>query len=794
MVTDMPESNLKITQWLIHICLFFICAYGVYSGEIQLKNSGFELDLDTNNVPDDWISVRRPVYDITGLNAHLGSRSAKVNELHFYAKELNVIGGSHYTFSCWAKGETDWDWGAIDVFWLKDSSPVEFIAGRVFPVSQRHIEYLDSFLAPHEANTVMLYLRSAWVNSWLWLDDCKGYNEFIENGSFEEYTSPTLLSGWQTFGYPIFDCTGLHSHTGNCAVLVDTHNYLFQPIAVSSKAKTYLLSFWARSDSAISTAFSIEWYDENNFYLSSSVLEFSPATEYAQFIYEIIPPNNAILGKFMLKPEPPCSVWVDDVTLSWHTAMPCTFSPNNDGVYDTTKIIYSVSHPSTVTLTINQPSGLTVKVLEYNVHKNKSVSEISWDGTDEHSSILPDGDYVYRIVMQDEYSQELIMQSEIEINTTNIYSSPTVNQFTDFFPRGVWIYSGGVFESLNYDTLFKDLKNHNINAVILNWIPESRYIDALTAGETYGIKCILHAITLNTLIEEYLPYQALPESLLRQEVEYLKDHYSIYDSLLGYYIIDEPDDKFLSNVFMVNTVMNDIDPAHPGFSAIQHRDNLLDVFETIRPSVLLFYYYPLPISSRARPEDFDTFIQDIESISQRADSLGLPFWLIVMGYAPIRLHGLPTPEEMRCQMYLAIACGVKGIFYFMYQSSGGIIGLTDYELNPTERYEALGRLFAELKTMESLFLKWRRTTPWVTSSLNYCEVRTFVDDVGINYIVVVNKDCINPAFPRLTLHRAGITEVRDVRGDFPIAFNTDTSQTYIDLEILPGDARILEVK
>jgi len=790
----MPRGNLKIKVQFISICLLLLCSFVLYAGELQLKNSSFELDLDSNNVPDDWLIVREPVYDVTGLNAHLGSRSVKVNERHFYATEQNIIGGSHYTFSYWAKGESDMDWGAIDVYWLKEGSPIEFVVGRAFSVNKTYNEYLDSFLAPPGSNTVLFYPRSAWVNSWIWLDDCSAYDEFIENGSFE-HSSTTTLNAWHTFGYPISDCTGLHSHSGNCAVLVDVDNYVFQPVAVSSKAKTYQLSFWACSSSAGNTSFSIEWYDESNIYLTSSYLDFSPTTEYVQFTYEIVPPTNAILGRLILKPETPCSVWVDDVTLSWHTAMPDVFSPNNDGIYDTTKIIYSVSQPSTITLTINQPSGPAVKVLEYNVPKNKSVNEITWDGTDEHNNIVPDGNYVYKIGMRSESSQELIMQGELEINTTIHYSSATVNQFTDFFPRGVWIYSGGTFETLNYNNVFKDLKEHNINAVLLNWIPESRYIDALTAGEVYGIRCILHAIRLNELIEEYLPYQALPEEILRQEVEYLKNHYSGYNSLLGYYIIDEPDDKFLPNVFLVNTVMNDIDPAHPGFSAIQHRDNLLDVFEATRPAVLLFYHYPLPISSRARPDDFDTFIQDIESISQRAESQGLPFWLIVMGYAPTRLHGLPTPEELRCQTFLAIAYGVKGLFYFMYQSSAGVVGLMDYELNPTERYEALGKLFGELKSMESLFLKWKRTTtPRATSSLACCEVQTFIDDVGTNYVVVVNKDCINPACPRLTINMTGITQLRDIRGGFPIAFKSETTQTYIDLEILPGDGRILEIK
>jgi hypothetical protein len=73
-------------------------------------------------------------------------------------------------------------------------------------------------------------------------------------------------------------------------------------------------------------------------------------------------------------------------------------------------------------------------------------------------------------------------------------------------------------------------------------------------------------------------------------------------------------------------------------------------------------------------------------------------------------------------------------------------------------------------------------------------VKTLQDSAGDYYLFVVNKDCVNPAFPLINLYLLSTTEIRDVRGDFPVPFKKMVDRIQIDLEVLPGDARILYLK
>ncbi len=765
---------------------------GLRGGEITLQNPGFEQDTNLDNQPDDWLRAGRPNYDLDSQNAHSGFRSAKVNDPYHYSQSFDVTGGSHYTLSYWGKGESGYDFGAIDGIFTSDDSFRAFSRSRTFLAPVDYKEFLASFRAPLPAHTFFYLPRSSWVNSWVWVDDCRAYDEYIHNGNFETHTGG-LPQGWSITGDPFLDCSGMFSHSPRCALLVDNNDWAFQPIAVADRAKTYVLIYWAHADTPHDTSFLMDWFDRDAHFMSRTVFEFSVTTEYQAYAFEFVPPPGAVIGGLVLRPEQGHAVWVDDVALYWHTAEPAVFSPNDDQLQDTTRIVYSIDQPSTVSVKVMDISESVIRVLEENAQKGRTVSGLEWDGNDDYGLRVSDGEYRYRIDVQNPFTPFLALEGVVTVDTDNFYSEP-VHQFTDFFPRGIWVYAGGPFEDWNYDLLYEDIREHNFNAALLNWIPESRYHDALAAGETYGIKTILHAITLNEMIEEYLPYRSLSEEMVRTEVQRLKDLNSAFTSLIGYYVIDEPAERYRENLFMVNTIMNEISPGEPGYSAIENQPELLEAFEQVRPAVLLHYFYPLPIRERARPEDFDQFIQNIDEVTALAELRDVPMWMILMGYAPTRLNGLPTPAELRCQAYLAIAHGVNGIFYFMYQSSNGVIGLIDFEGNPTDRYEALGELMGEIAALEPLLVQRRGITNIASCSNYACDVQTFIDSVGTYYIIAVNKDCQSMSFPTITVDLANVQGIYEVRDNHPVAFMTTNSETVIELDMFPGDGRILRLE
>ena len=62
----------------------------------------------------------------------------------------------------------------------------------------------------------------------------------------------------------------------------------------------------------------------------------------------------------------------------------------------------------------------------------------------------------------------------------------------------------------------------------------------------------------------------------------------------------------------------------------------------------------------------------------------------------------PTVEEIRAQVWVALACGARGIVHFIYQSTTtvdgcGIAGLVDAELNPDgDRLAGIAQINSEL--------------------------------------------------------------------------------------------------
>ena len=526
--------------------------------------------------------------------------------------------------------------------------------------------------------------------------------------------------------------------------------------------------------------------------IASDILEFIPGNEWTLHTFSRVPPEGTALGKLILQQPTSEPVRVDDVDLVWHLARPSRFSPNNDLFDDSMTVAYSVSQPTSITLSIITPSDIPVRNLESEVIRDRSVAYISWDGRNDSGDVLSDGMYRYELTMENAYDSRITILKDISIDTTRAYSSPP-NPFEDFFPRGQWVYGGGIYEQQDYDAIFQRLHDYNFNAVVINWIPESRFTDALDAGTAHDIRCILQAIAITDLIEGQAGYQILPEETLRIEMQRLKDAYAGYGSLLGYYTTDEPEQPLADTVFRVNTLMSDIDSEHPGFSSLANSPGLTSLFEMMRPAVLMHHYYPLPVRTRAQPHDFDGYIQNLEMISALAESYDKPFWMTIQGFSTTDQNGLITPAEIRCVGYLALAHGVDGLFYFTYQSSGNLIGSVDYEQNPTERLEAIGKFMGDVKKMENVLSGWQRTTPIATSSVGSCLVNTFQEPGGDYYLIIVNKDCVNPAYPRIHVNLLGVNQVYDIRDDIPIPFFAAELEVYMDLEILPGDGRILRI-
>ena len=122
------------------------------------------------------------------------------------------------------------------------------------------------------------------------------------------------------------------------------------------------------------------------------------------------------------------NVWLmTPVTIDFFSAAPRRFSPNGDGIMDTTAFSFKLSggQPD-VTLSICQSKDSIIK--EISVNTDLTVSqEIEWDGTDQNGSLIPDGQYTCTISINQNLADKTIAQF---ISITIDTSPPEFEQWT----------------------------------------------------------------------------------------------------------------------------------------------------------------------------------------------------------------------------------------------------------------------------------------------------------------------------------------------------------------------------
>ena len=147
--------------------------------------------------------------------------------------------------------------------------------------------------------------------------------------------------------------------------------------------------------------------------------------------------------------------------------------------------------------------------------------------------------------------------------------------------------------------------------------------------------------------------------------------------------------------------------------------------------------------------DFSGYVEQLERGQRNAGDR--PLWIIPQVFGKPEVWKTPTPEEIRAEVWLALAYGAKGFIHFIYQSttSNGeewIRGLVDMDLNPIDgRLDELKQLNADLDRLAPTLLSLHPTEftpPQVSDSV---VARAFQDAKGTRYVILANTDVKNPA-------------------------------------------------
>jgi len=795
------ESNgtrslfMRLSFPLFFSLFFILLASSLFGGEILL-NPSFESDVNLNGVPDFWVRQRWAVADHDPLTAFEGNVSVRTSAYHSFIQNQPVFGGTRLCFSGFLRGEVGNEYQVL---------ACEFRAKGAWRNYQRDYTIADffysprgvSFLAPQDADLAAGIFTTLFFREWVAGDVFSLADEFIHNPDFETLAggSPT---GWFFVGHPVVDSSGQNAASGSVEVRCDDQNYFYQDIAVFHDKK-YKLVFHARSDDASFTpeVLALAFFDQDLQQIGEESVPYTAQAGHVRFMADMSPPEKAIFLRLSLKTRADLHtpIWFDAFGLYACTASPLSFSPNEDAVYDQSSIVFLLNDPATVSVDILDQDKAVLRSLLPESNRGKGIHSVSWDGLDDNDRMTSPGSYIFRVEMKNELNGDVTLTSPVELQSP----APLVGSFPDFsgfFPRGIWLHLGGRYgERVDYKTHLALLAQAGFNTILPNWIPANRLEDLMDAADQNGLNVIAHTQNLDALIVKYPDffYEKPTETELRDAVATTVAQLSPHPSLLGYYIRDEVGRDYVTSAGNAAKILRGLDPLHPAFSSIPAIPDLADRFNALDTAVLLHHFYPIRYARPIKPEIFNAYCADLEIASQSAQDKGRPLWMILQGFADEKNRRIPTPAEMRCQVWLALAYGARGIFYFVSQSFYQIQGLFSYDSEPFPIFDTVKQLNREMEILSPTLLDLAPAGEFALPIPDHA-VRCFTSSAGVPYVFVVNKDCLSTKTQELIVDITNVTGVWDVMTSAPLSFYYEAGQTHIPQILSPGAGRLIQVR
>lgn len=385
---------------------------------------------------------------------------------------------------------------------------------------------------------------------------------------------------------------------------------------------------------------------------------------------------------------------------------PATFSPNGDGVNDSTTLTTYVPRDSRLTLDVVNSTGTVVLTLvggEPQEHRRKV---LTWDSFASKQR-LPDGEYTVRARCTGTTSAEV--SAKMKIDTSHKWPAISYTN-KPFFPIGVWFEGAPSISGCPtnpqeakkwYDRCFADLSSHGFNTAAVPNCPESLWESLLQSAQEHRMKICLEVGPLVELVSRLEPptEREASETITRVVKKIGKCR-----SLLRYQIRDEPPAELVSNWRLVQRILAAVDPKRPSFSCFCDPGSLARLTSQTRMSEAVFDIYPLWTGTPR--QTLGNFLPSLDTF--KGASRDNPSWAVLQAFAITHAPGswrYPTPEELRAMTYLSLASGVKGVFYFIYSHMPGYLdGMVAKDGAVQPIYAPTAALARELQKLSPLLL------------------------------------------------------------------------------------------
>ncbi len=327
--------------------------------------------------------------------------------------------------------------------------------------------------------------------------------------------------------------------------------------------------------------------------------------------------------------------------------------------------------------------------------------------------------------------------------------------------------------------------------------------------------------------------------------EWAVDELGESENLYGYVLLDEPRPYEFPFLDAIREHLKRLDPTRKVMSVTMRMDSYAAVHRTGLDPVCTDLY---PFFSENDPNGPNTPIRSrafyraaTEALARQCQHVGKPFWFMGQGgftdvwgdwYYGEDMHVVAQPGaylhwrcatvgETRWQIWQGLAAGAKGVlFYVLFPTpnertaesapgpviehnfpritesvhTGGVTGLLNIDLTPSEQMTAMGEAFADLERLEPLLQELSLSDFPAAFAAPPLHVLTHNDAQGNLYAIVVN-DNTDAAVTGDIITLPGITGIYDLRGDaeLPLVLTGTYSLQKTTLTLGAGDGTLLQL-
>jgi hypothetical protein len=245
---------------------------------------------------------------------------------------------------------------------------------------------------------------------------------------------------------------------------------------------------------------------------------------------------------------------------------------------------------------------------------------------------------------------------------------------------------------------YQELKNSGLTCSFTFLSNADEVEKALKAAQKAGVKLIISCPELKT-------------STVATIKRFMKN-----PALAGYFLTDEPRSADFDSLALWVRAIQGADPSHfcyinllPNYADMRqlgvrdYRDYVHQFIEKVPVKLLTFDYYPV-VGDTIR----DSWYENLEVFSDEAGKAHRPFWAFALTTAHAT-YPVPTPAQLRMQMFSNLAYGAQGLEYFTYWTPES--KTWDFHKGPitpdgkrTEVYDRMKAMNKKIQAFSGVFL------------------------------------------------------------------------------------------